>query len=426
MAIGQLRRHAATLRAELGEDLEISSLMDRVSSVLASHRELTRRTVNEQDIDLIHGRGQIISPSEVKVSSVSGSEVTLRTSLIVIATGSVPRKPDNIPVDHENILDSDSILSMLYVPQSLTVVGGGVIGSEYASIFAQVGTKVTLVDRAPRPLMFLDSELTDAFVRNFDSLAGTYLGEQEIKSVRWDGVSQVVTELSNGEILKSDKMLVAQGRTAVTRGLGLEEVGIETGPRGNILVNDDYETSVPGIYAVGDVIGPPALAAASMEQGRRAVCHALGADPGHPFELVPIGIYAIPEMSSVGLSEEQARERHGEITVGRARFNEVARGLISGVEDGLLKLVADAQGKKLLGAQIVGDGATELIHLAELAMVNNNNVSVFMENILNFPTLAEAYRIAAVDLQNNVQHEPRKPMPEWARPKNTLTVPCAV
>jgi len=405
LAIGRLKRHAATLQVDLQRDIEVSSLMERLATVLSRHRDMMRRSVAAEGIDLIHGRGRLTARDTVQVTTVQGESIFLRADNIIIATGSVPRQPESIPVDHENILDSDSILSMIYVPRSLTVLGGGVIATEYASLFAELGTAVTIIDRAPRPLTFLDSELTDAFVSNFKRRGGRYLGSREIASVKWDGVSQVITELTSGETIRSDKMLVAQGRTAVTRGLGLEEVGIECGPRGNILVNEHYATSVPGVYAVGDVIGPPSLAAASMEQGRRAVCHALGLAPGHPFELVPIGIYAIPEMASVGLSEQQAREKHGAVTVGRARFDEVARGLISGVEDGLLKLVADPEGRRLLGVQIAGDGATELIHLGELALLNGNEVSVFLENILNFPTLAESYRIAALDLVESL-HQP--------------------
>lgn len=425
LAIGQLKRHAAALQADLGEDTEVSNLMERVSQVLVRHHELTRRSISSQNIDLLHGRGKLVAPGEVIVSSVSGGEVRLHASIVVIATGSRPRHPDHIPVDHENILDSDSILNMLYVPQSLTVVGGGVIGAEYASVFTELGTKVTVVDRAPRPLMFLDPELTDAFVNNFKRRGGAYVGETEIKSVRWDGISQVVTELASGELVRSDKMLVAQGRTAVTNGLGLEQIGVELGPRGNIQVDENYETSVPGVYAVGDVIGPPALAAAAMEQGRRAVCHALGADPGHPFELVPIGIYSIPEMASVGLSEEQAAEKFGGVTVGRARFDEVARGLISGIEDGLLKIVGDPMGRKLLGVQIVGDGATELIHLGELALLNGNDVSVFLENILNFPTLAESYRIAAMNLKHSLDCATTNDQLGLVSDPDRVAVPCA-
>jgi len=178
-----------------------------------------------------------------------------------------------------------------------------------------------------------------------------------------------------------------------------------------VAVNEFYQTTAPNIYAVGDVIGPPALAASSMEQGRRAICHALGLDMGHPFELVPMGIYAVPEMASVGMSEEQAREKHGDVIVGRASFSEIARGQIAGIQDGLLKLVVDSQGRKLLGAQIVGDGATDLIHVAEMALINGNEISVFTDNILNFPTLGEAYRVASLNALNVCRARKTTPLP---------------
>jgi len=206
-------------------------------------------------------------------------------------------------------------------------------------------------------------------------------------------------------------MLVAQGRIANTQGLGLEDLGIELGRNGTIPVDDNYQTSVEGVYAVGDVIGPPSLASVSMEQGRRAICHALGTDPGSKFELVPIGIYAVPELSSVGLSEEQAREKYGDdIIIGRASFDEVARGQIAGIKDGLLKMIADSKTLKILGVHVVAEGATDLIHVGEMAILNNNDVRVFLENVMNFPTLGEAYRIAALNIiTKHAERLARKP-----------------
>jgi NAD(P) transhydrogenase len=347
----------------------------------------------------------------VDVTTVRGESLALTARHVVVATGSRPRTPPSIPVDHEHILDSDSILSMIYLPRSLVVLGGGVIATEYASIFSALGVQVTLVDKAPRPLMFLDPELTAKFVAHFERHGGVYRGKQSIQSVHWDGVSQVVTTLESGERIKSDKMLVALGRTANVEGLGLDQVGVAMSSRGHVEVNEHYQTAQASIYAVGDVIGPPALAACSMEQGRRAICHALGMNPGHPFELVPMGIYAIPEMASVGLNEDQAREKFGDVVVGRAEFSEIARGQIAGIEDGLLKLVVDPEGRKLLGAQIVGDGATDLIHVAEMALLNGNEISVFLENILNFPTLGEAYRVASLNALNMLRERRERPIP---------------
>lgn len=403
LTVVSMKRGSAAFEVKMTENAEISTLMLRLENVLTAQRNFIELHLGNNDIDHIHGRAKLVGPNEVQVYAVDGSKKILKTDYIVIATGSRPRQPDDVPIDHENILDSDSILSTIYLPKSLTVVGGGVIATEYASIFSLLGTKVTMIDRAPRPLMFLDPELTDKYTTNFERHGGTYLGEREIESIRWDGATQVVTTLRSGEVVKSDKMLFALGRLANVEGLGLEDVGVEQSKRGHVVVDENYRSNIPSIYAVGDVVGAPALASCSMEQGRRAVCHALGIDLGYPFEIVPIGIYGVPEMASVGLSEEQAREKYGDIVIGRADFREIARGQIVGVNDGMLKLIADSEGKKLLGAHIIGESACDLIHVAEMALINHNEVSVFTENVFNFPTFGEAYRVAALNLLNKAK-----------------------
>ena len=403
--IMRLKRHAAVFDFKLREDLEIATLIQRLDSVTSSHNLSIREQLNHNNIDLFHGRARLENQSTVIVQHVDGSEEVLHTNTIVLATGSRPRTPQGIPVDHENILDSDSILSMLYLPESMTVLGSGVIACEYASIFSLLGVEVTLIDRADRPLAFLDRELTDIFMDSFKRYGGTFLGNESIASVSWDGVSEVTTRLDSGEEIRSQKMLVALGRLANVEGLQLDQANVTCGSRGHVLVNEDYQSSTPNIYAVGDLIGPPALASCSMEQGRRAICHALDIDPGHAFNLVPIGIYAVPEIASVGLNEQEAINLHGKICVGRARLDETARGQISGLDEGLLKLIADADGHKLLGVQIIGDNATDLIHVGEVALLNHNHVSFFLENVLNFPTMSEAYRVAALNLLNQRLHK---------------------
>src|SRR5581483_3590212 len=327
-----------------------------------------------------------------------GSERRLRADVIVIATGSRPRAPSHVAIDHENVLDSDSILSLTYLPRSLTVLGGGVIASEYASVLAKLCVAVTMVDESDRPLRFLDREVTERFLADFEASGGRYLGSRRAHRVSFDGVGTVHAELTDGDTLASDKLLVALGRVANVEGLDLAAAGLALNERGVIPVDASCRTIQPHIYAAGDVIGPPALAATSMEQGRRAVCHAFGIPPGHPPELSPIGIYTIPEIASVGIDQSEAVRRHGGALVGRARFDEVARGQISGATSGFLKLVADARGERLLGAHVVGEGATELIHVAQMALVAHLPVDAFIENIFNFPTFAEAYRVAALDI----------------------------
>ena len=398
LSLSRLRRGAEMLDFKLRPDLEVSSLMTRLDEVVKANIAYIGRQLERNGIHRLHGRARFVSDHVLEVLAVDGSKTRVSADVIMIAAGSRPRTPPEIPVDHENILDSDSILSMLYLPQSLTVLGGGVIACEYASIFAHLGVRVTMIDRTPRPLAFMDGELVSKFVEAFEKNGGRYLGGQTIGSVEWDGISKVTTRLGNGESVESDKMLVALGRVAAVGSLELAAAGLAPTARGLLAVDEHCRTAVPHIYAIGDVIGPPSLAATAMEQGRRAARHALGLGPGASGETIPIGIYTIPEMASVGLGAEEAEKRMPGAIVGRARFDEVARGQISGIQDGLLKLVTDPRGEKLLGVHIVGEGATELIHVGQMAMLGGGNVDTFVENIFNFPTLAEAYRVAALDV----------------------------
>ncbi len=380
------------------DDVKIASLMTRLNKVVRAHGAFMTEQLARNNIERFHGRAKFVSDREVQVKGLDGTTTTIAGNNIVIATGSRPRVPDKIPIDHEHIFDSDSILSLVYLPKSLTVLGGGVIASEYASIFALLGVQVTMIDMADRPLKFLDQELTDQFCGAFEKTGGTYRGQQKVQSAQWDGFSKVITRLESEEIFESEKMLVALGRVANIEHLNIPAAGLMPTSRGLISVNDHCQTTVPHIYAVGDVIGPPSLASCSMEQGRRAVCHALGLDSGDAPEHIPMGIYTIPEMSSVGFSEQDAIEKCGSVLIGRARFHEIARGQISGTTTGLLKMVADAKGEKLLGVHIVGEGATELIHIGQMGLLHNIDIDRFVENIFNFPTLAEAYRVAALDI----------------------------
>jgi NAD(P) transhydrogenase len=302
-------------------------------------------------------------------------------------------------VDHEHVLDSDSILSIAYLPRSLLVLGGGVIASEYAAMFAALGCKVTQADQLDQPLAFLDPELSVFYVDELHRNGGEYIPRAMATSTRWDGVSQVRTEFKDGRSIMADKVLVALGRLANVDGLNLEAAGIALSSRGHVQVNECLETTAPGVYAAGDVIGPPALASVSMEQGRRAACHALGLlVPSDPVSRLPSGVYTIPEIATVGLDEHGARRHFGGAIVGRARFEEIARGQINGCQRGLLKLVADPGGRRVVGVQIAGDGATELVHIGQLGLAAELDVDAYVDNVFNFPTMAEAYRIAALDI----------------------------
>src|SRR5262249_22250676 len=258
----------------------------------------------------------------------------IQADLVVIATGSKPRAPAEIPIDHEHILDSDSILSLVYLPRSLTILGGGVIASEYASIFAALGVEVTMIDRADRPLAFLDPEISMRFLEAFERMGGHFIGKVRARAARFDGLTAVVAELDNGEDIASEKLLCALGRVANVDGLALDKAGLALDGRGLVPCDENCRTSVEHIYAVGDVVGPPSPAAAWREQARRAMSHALGPPAAPPPELSPIGVYTIPEIASVGLTEAQAIHRHGAAMIGRARFDELARGQIAAAKDG--------------------------------------------------------------------------------------------
>lgn len=397
MRISHLRANAKLSQSNfaLTDNFEMNILIDRLDEVLKAHDQYMEKQIARNHIERIHGRAAFIDEHTLEVTVHRQAPRILRSEKIIIATGSYPRTPDHIPIDHEHIFDSDSILSMLYLPKSLVVLGGGVIASEYASIFQALDVKVTMIDKYPTPLGFMDSDLTDKFVHAFETTGGTWLGSSNVTRAYWDGQS-VITEIEGHAPIKSEKLLCAAGRLANVDGLGLDKAGLELNERGLISVNGDLQTKVPSIFAAGDVIGPPALASTSMEQGRRASANALGKPMGDMCDLIPTGIYGIPELSAVGLSEKAAREQHGDITVGKAVFEEIARGQISGIQDGMLKIVCDGEGKKVLGVMIVGEGATELIHIGQMALLAHADVDIFVESIFNFPTLAEAYRVAAL------------------------------
>jgi NAD(P) transhydrogenase len=399
--LSRFKRNANIFNIELKDELEISSLFNRLETVIESHKDVISKQLQSNNIDIIHGRASLIDKHTVEILSIDGSNTHIHADYIIIATGSRPRTPTDIEVDHENILDSDSILSQIYIPRSLLVLGGGVIACEYATIFAILGTKVTLIDKAPLPLGFIDKEIIERFVKSFEAMGGNFIGNTSYEYLKWDYVSQVETKLSNGEVIKTDKALFALGRVANIEGLGLSELGIELEQGRYIKVNEHYQTNYSNIYAVGDVVGFPGLASSSMVQGRIAVRH-IYEQTENQFDKLPYGIYAIPEIASVGFTEEEAEDVCKKVYVGRANFEEVARSQIDGNTDGMLKLIANEEGY-LIGVQIIGENATDLVHTGEMAILNKNKVSVFLDNILNFPTLNEAYRIAALNLNNQLE-----------------------
>ena len=392
------RRSGDVYKISRDAELSISSLMKRLNEVVHAHQETTRRFLEQAHVERAYGRAAFVSPHKIAVSTVKGGRSLVTAENIIIATGSRPRNPPNVAVDHENILDSDSILSMTYLPRSIIILGGGVIACEYASTFASLGVNVTLLDKAPMPLGFLDAELVDFFVMQLKANGGEFRGNTEIESVDWDNISAVRATLKTGEVINADKAFVALGRVANLETLAIDNAGLQASDRGLLIVNEFCQTNVPHIYAAGDTIGPPALASASMEQGRRAACHALSGKMHTGLGSLPAGIYTIPEIATVGLTEHQAIEKFGNPMVARVHFDQIARAHIMASTSGLLKLVADERGDKLLGVQIAGDGATELVHLGQMAIIGQMSVDTFANATFNFPTMAEAYRIAALEI----------------------------
>ena len=381
-----------------GERVPIDALMRRKDEVVERNVELVALQVSQAGVRVVFGHGRFVSAHELEVRAPGKQALLIEAKHIVIATGSRPRKPGDLPIDHEHVLDSDSVLAMTWLPESIAVFGGGVIASEFASIFAALGSRVTWIDRSPRPLGFLDEEIVETFLVNFRAMGGTWRGGRQVGQVQWDGVSRVITRLDDGTTVETEQALVALGRVANVERLNLAAAGLGTSARGHIEVDAFLCTNVPGVYAVGDVIGPPALAASSMEQGRRAVRHMLGLETHSSVDVTPSGIYALPEMACVGIDEATARTRLGGALVGVANFSDLARGRINGVRDGKLKLVADPLGQRVLGAQIVGEGATELVHIAQMALIGGLHVDAFVDHVFNFPTFAEAYRLAALEI----------------------------
>ena len=325
-------------------------------------------------------------------------EVTAAST--VLATGTEVTRGPNIPFDEKLIFTSDDILKLDRVPRTLAVVGGGVIGCEYASIFAALGVRVTLIDKRPRLLDFIDSEIVDALIYHLRQNRLTLrLGEEVsgIEPITEGRGEQVKIHLDSGKQIITEKALYSIGRTGATQNLNLEAVGIKPDKRGRLKVDENYQTELPHIYAVGDVIGFPSLASTSMEQGRLAACHAFGVEAESMPELFPYGIYTIPEISTVGSTEEELTEQDIPYEVGKAQYREIARGQIIGDTTGLLKLIFHLETRQLLGVHIIGEGASELIHIGQAVMAFGGKVDYFENTVFNYPTLAECYKTAAFD-----------------------------
>ena len=385
----------------LKENLTVQDFMHHERDVVERERQRILKNLELHHIELIFGHAAFEDAQTVAVTQTSGTR-RLRGDVILIATGSKPHRPPEIAFDDVHVFDSDTFLQMSKIPQSLAVIGGGVIGCEYASIFMALGVKVTLVDGRDRLLPFLDAEISERLRERLDGLGMTFLLNERPDKVALAG-NGVRLLMKSGKTLETESALFAAGRRAEVDGLSLEKAGLAINSRGYVEVNENYRTKVPHIYAAGDVIGFPALASTSMEQGRVAVCHAFGFKyKQRVASMLPMGIYTIPEISAAGESEESCREKKINYAVGRARYANNTRGHIIGDTAGLLKLIFAADDKKLLGVQIIGESATELIHTGLVALDNGRTIDEFIEQVFNYPTLSEMYKYAAYDGLGNL------------------------
>ncbi len=386
----------------LKENLSVRDFMHREHVVVEKERHIIERNIQRHSIDLIHGTASLVDAHTVKVDS-SQDKTLLTAEFILIATGSSPYHPPEIPFDGDLIYDSDTILRMNRIPKTMAVVGGGVIGTEYASIFTALGVDVTLIEPKERILPFIDSEIIER-LRYQLSLIGLHfaLGDKMTEISRHEHHVHLTLEKA-GE-MEFDIALIASGRTSNVEGLGLEQVGVGMGNRGLVIVNEKYQTSVPNIYAAGDVIGFPALASTSMEQARVAMVDAFDLEYKERMSpVLPLAVYTIPEMSSVGLTEDDCIAKNIPCLLGRAYYENNARGQIIGDMSGMIKLVFSPSDKKLLGAHIIGEQASELIHIASHVMMANGSIDAFIDAVYNFPTLADAYKYAAYDGLGNLE-----------------------
>jgi NAD(P) transhydrogenase len=386
---------------QVKDHITMDDLLLRASHVIRHEIEISKSQLQRNNVELFAGLATIVDSHTVHITFVDKhGEDEITTQNILIAVGTTVSKPEYIPFDGETIFTSDGLLKLDHLPKTLTVVGGGVIGCEYACMFATLGVRVTMVEMRDRLLTFIDHEIVDALIYHMRQQRVTLRLGEKVKSIDFCDTKYgngVKTCLESGKEIVTEKTLYAIGRQGATSQLGLENVGIVPDKRGRIKVNEEYQTNVPNIYAVGDVIGFPSLASTSMEQGRMAACHAFDAETDHFPELFPYGIYAIPEISTVGANEEELTAKGIPYEVGKAYYKEIARGQILGDTIGMLKLIFHRENHKLLGVHIIGEGASELIHIGQTVMAFNGTVDYFINTVFNYPTLAECYKTAAFD-----------------------------
>ncbi|WGD30225.1 Si-specific NAD(P)(+) transhydrogenase [Ancylobacter sp. WKF20] len=385
------------------QDIGAPDLMIRLHKTLDHEVEVLEHQFSRNGVKTARGEARFLDPHRIEITTESGEVSSVTGAHVLIACGTRPFRPDYVPFNGTSVFDSDEIVELPRLPRSLAVIGAGVIGVEYASIFSALDVAVTLIEPRATFLDFIDKELIEEFVHELrDRNVGLRLGSA-VTSIELGKDDRPICKLADGRTVQSDMLLFAAGRVGATDRLNLGAAGLSVDHRGRVTVEPKtLQTSVPHIYAAGDVIGFPSLASTSMEQGRLAACHAFGLEPPPPPEFFPYGIYAVPEISTVGMSEEEVRRREIPYECGIARFRETSRGHIMGLNNGMMKMIFSTKTRRLLGVHIVGEGATELIHIGQAVLNLKGTIDYFIENTFNYPTLAEAYKIAGLDAWNRM------------------------
>jgi NAD(P) transhydrogenase len=384
------------------DDITVADLTARITHVVSRENDVVRNQLTRNRVTIITGMGYFVGPHTVEVDDLGGRTSKVTADKVVIATGTKPARPSSVAFDDRTIIDSDGIIHLEKVPRSMVVVGAGVIGMEYASMFAALGCKVTVVEKRMRMLEFCDEEVVEALKYHLRDLAVTFRFGESVAAVEAHPEG-AITMLGSGKKIPADTVLYSAGRQGMTGGLNLTAAGLAADERGRIPVDEFYRTKVEHVYAVGDVIGFPALAATSMEQGRAAALHAFGETVSSNEIPQPIGIYSIPEISFVGKTESELTEACVPFEVGVSRYRELARGQIVGDSYGVLKLLVSPVDRKLLGVHVFGTGATEIIHIGQAVMGCGGTVDYLVDAVFNYPTLAESYKVAALDATNKMR-----------------------
>jgi NAD(P) transhydrogenase len=384
------------------DEITIADLAARTQHVVGREIDVVRSQLSRNRVSILTGTGYFVDPHVVEIDDGAGRIQRASAEKIVIATGTRPARPASVAFDDRTIIDSDGIVNLERVPRSMVVAGAGVIGIEYASMFAALGTKVTVVEQRDRMLEFCDIEVVEALKYHLRDLAVTFRFGETVASVEARPEGAIAT-LKSGKKIPADTVMYSAGREGMSEELMLAAAGLTADKRGRIEVDEHFRTAVPHIYAVGDVIGFPALAATSMEQGRQAAHHACGEPIPLASQAPPIGIYSLPEISFIGRTEDQLTADSVPFEVGVSRYRELARGQIIGDSYGVLKLLVSLEDRTLLGVHVFGTGATELVHIGQAVMGCGGTVDYLVDAVFNYPTLAESYKVAALDATNKMR-----------------------